>query len=159
MKKTSTLFLKLTLLIMVIPVLAGCIWIVPPLAHDVSTYIDIPALHYVLIIGAYGSAIAYFSTLFQAFKLLQYIEQQLAFSSLAVQALQWIKRFALAISALYACNLPIAYIVAQADDAPGLIIVASFFVFAPFVIAVFAAVLQHVLASAIAIKEENDLTV
>lgn len=69
------------------------------------------------------------------------------------------KRCALLISALYTLNLPIAFLVADSDDAPGLIIVASFFVFAPLVIAVFAAVLQHVLTSAIAIKEENDLTV
>lgn len=144
---------------MALPIIAGCIWIVPALAYDVAQFLNIFALQYILMTGAYISAIAYFFALIQAFKLLQYIEQHVAFSMFAVKALQKIKRCALLISGLYTLNLPVAFLVADADDAPGLIIMASFFVFAPLVIAMFAAVLQHVLTSAIAIKEEHELTV
>ena len=55
--------------------------------------------------------------------------------------------------------LPFVYILAEVDDAPGLILVGMVMVFAPLVIAVFAAVLQRLLKEAIDIKSENDLIV
>ena len=63
------------------------------------------------------------------------------------------------ISGLYVVILPFVYIVAELDDAPGLIIVGMVPIFASMVIAVFAAVLQRLLQEAIDIKSENDLTV
>ena len=48
---------------------------------------------------------------------------------------------------------------AELDDAPGVVIVGMISIFAPMVIAVFAAVLQRLLQEAITIKSENDLTV
>lgn len=56
-------------------------------------------------------------------------------------------------------GLPLFYIVAEADDAPGLIIIGLVIIFAATVVAVFAAVLQKLLKNAIAIKSENDLTI
>lgn len=55
--------------------------------------------------------------------------------------------------------LPFVFLVAQLDDAPGLVIVGMVPVFASMVVAVFAAVLQKLLKNAIDIKSENDLTV
>ncbi|MGV2488281.1 UNVERIFIED_CONTAM: DUF2975 domain-containing protein, partial [Bacillus mycoides] len=51
------------------------------------------------------------------------------------------------------------YLVAERDDAPGIIILGMLLIFASMVIAVFAAVLQRLLKDAIDIKSENDLTV
>ena len=62
-------------------------------------------------------------------------------------------------SILYAAGMPILFQIADADDAPGLVLMGMVIVCAPIVIAVFAAVLQRLLQSAIAIKSENDLTV
>ncbi len=56
-------------------------------------------------------------------------------------------------------NLPLIYIIAEWDDAPGLILIGMVFVGASLVIAVFAAVLRRLLQEAIQIKSENDLTV
>ena len=49
--------------------------------------------------------------------------------------------------------------VAEVDDAPGLIAFPLIIIFASFVIAVFAAVLQRLLKEAIDIKSDNDLTI
>ena len=55
--------------------------------------------------------------------------------------------------------LPFVYIIAEWDDAPGLILIGLVIIGASMVIAVFAAVLQRLLQEAIDIKSENDLTV
>ena len=55
--------------------------------------------------------------------------------------------------------MPIFYLIAEADDAPGIILIGMVIIFAALVIAVFAAVLQKLLQEAIDIKSENDLTV
>jgi hypothetical protein len=49
--------------------------------------------------------------------------------------------------------------VADKDDAPGMLAFGLLVIFACFVIAVFATILQKLLASAIDIQSENDLTV
>jgi hypothetical protein len=62
-------------------------------------------------------------------------------------------------SGLYVIALPFVYIIAEVDDAPGLAVIGMVMIFAPMVIAVFAAVLQRLLQEAIDIKSENDLIV
>ncbi len=65
----------------------------------------------------------------------------------------------MAISVLYVLGMLLFYLVAERDDAPGIIIIGMIMIFASMVIAVFAAVLQRLLKDAIDIKSENDLTV
>ncbi|MEH6994350.1 DUF2975 domain-containing protein, partial [Neobacillus drentensis] len=120
---------------------------------------DYAHILYPLVIGMYVSVIPFFAALVQAFKLLSYIDKNQAFSELSVNALKNIKICALTISGLYLVILPFVYLVAELDDAPGLIIIGIVPVFASMVIAVFAAVLQRLLKEAIDIKSENDLTV
>ncbi|SFF04543.1 Protein of unknown function [Paenibacillus algorifonticola] len=55
--------------------------------------------------------------------------------------------------------MPLFYLLAEKDDAPGIIVIGMVMIFASMVIAVFAAVLQKLLKEAIDIKSENDLTV
>ncbi|MNC71843.1 hypothetical protein D3C75_1228060 [compost metagenome] len=56
-------------------------------------------------------------------------------------------------------GLPLFYLMAEKDDAPGIIVIGLVIIFASMVIAVFAAVLQKLLKEAIELKLENDLTV
>ena len=56
-------------------------------------------------------------------------------------------------------GMPLFYLIAEKDDAPGIILIGMALIFASMVIAVFAAVLQKLLKEAIDIKSENDLTV
>lgn len=60
---------------------------------------------------------------------------------------------------IYVLGLPLFYLLAERDDAPGVILIGMAVIFAAMVIAVFAAVLQKLLKEAIDIKSENDLTV
>lgn len=160
MERGSTLFLKLAVILIGIPVLALCIFVVPEMADFAAElYPEHTYLKYLVYLDLYATAIPFYMALYQAFKLLGYIDQNKAFSELCVRVLRTIKRCALAMSGLYAVGLPLFYLIAERDDAPGLILIGMFLVFASLVIAVFAAVLQKLLQEAIEIKSENDLTV
>ncbi len=76
-----------------------------------------------------------------------------------MKALIKIKYCAILISSVYVVGMPLIYYAAEVDDAPGLILIGMVIIFASFVVAVFAAVLQKLLKNAIDIKSENDLTV
>ncbi|MBD7943405.1 DUF2975 domain-containing protein [Psychrobacillus sp. FSL K6-2684] len=160
MKKGTTLFLKMAVIVMGIPVLALCIFLVPEIANFAEElYPDIPYLKYLVFIDLYATAIPFYFALYQAFKLLNYIDMGNAFSELSVRALKNIKYCALAISSLYVLGMPLFFLVAEKDDAPGVIVIGLIMIFASMVIVVFSAVLQKLLQEAIHIKSENDLTV
>ncbi len=158
MKQVSTLFLKIAVFLIGTPVLALCIFGLPWLAKN-PVNPDYAHILYPIVIGMYVSVIPFFVALYQAFKLLSYIDKNQAFSELSVRSLKNIKLCAMTISGLYVVILPFVYLVAELDDAPGLIIIGMVPAFASMVIAVFAAVLQKLLQEAIDIKSENDLTV
>ena len=158
MKRGSTIFLKIAVFLIGSPVLAlgifGLYWLPnnpvnPDYAH----------ILYPIVIGMYVSVIPFFVALYHAFKLLSYIDKNQPFSELSVKSLKNIKFCAMTISGLYVVILPFVFLIAELDDAPGLIIVGMIPVFASMVIAVFAAVLQKLLKEAIDIKSENDLIV
>ncbi|AOM05320.1 hypothetical protein bcere0027_20080 [Bacillus cereus AH676] len=153
------MFLKVIIFLAGISVLALCIFLVPEMADfTANLYPNITPIKYLVFIVMYGAAVPFYVALYQAFNLLQYIDENTAFSELSVKALKNIKRCAITISGLYVLSLPLFYFIAKKMDPPiglvGLIIV-----FASLVISVFAAILQRLLQEAIHIKSENDLTV
>ncbi len=129
----ETLFLKVVVILIGIPVLGLCIFVLPSFANY---------LHYPVLIGMYAAAIPFFFALYQTLKLLSYIDQNKAFSELSVKALKNIKYCAITISILYAGLIPLLIPIADADDAPGVVGFPIIIIFASIVIAVFAAVLQ-----------------
>lgn len=114
---------------------------------------------FLIMLGLYATAIPFFIALWQALKLLSLIDKNIAFSDAAVNVLKNIKRCAIVIAVLYVGGVPLLYPIADAEDAPGLIIIGMIIACAPVTLAVFVAVLQKLLESAINIKSENDLTV
>jgi hypothetical protein len=158
MKRGSTIFLKIAVFLIGAPVLALCIFGLPWLANNPANP-DYAHMLYPIVIGIYVSVIPFSVALYQAFKLLSYIDKNKAFSELSVKSLRNIKFCAMTISGLYVVILPFVYLVAELDDAPGLIIIGMAPILGSMVIAVFAAVLQRLLQEAINIKSENDLTV
>ncbi|HDV8368742.1 TPA: DUF2975 domain-containing protein [Bacillus cereus] len=159
LKRSSTMFLKVIIFLAGISVLALCILLVPEMANFAANlYPNIAPMKYLVFIVMYGAAVPFYVALYQAFNLLQYIDENTAFSELSVKALKNIKRCTITISGLYVLSLPLFYFIAKKMDPPiglvGLIIV-----FASLVISVFAAILQRLLQEAINIKSENDLTV
>lgn len=158
MKHGSTLFLKIAVFLIGAPVLAlsifGLFWLAKNPANPAYAYILYP-----IVIGMYLSAIPFFTALFQAFRLLSYIDKNHAFSEHSVRALKTIKKCAIAFCFFYVAIMPFVFLLADKDDAPGAVIIGMIPIFASMVIAVFAAVLQRLLQEAIDIKSENDLTV
>lgn len=158
--KRETLFLKIAVFFIGIPILALCIFAVPEIAnYAAKLYPGISYMKNLVFINFYAAVIPFYFALYQALKLLSYIDKQKAFSELSVQALKHIKYCAITISSIYVLGMPLYYLLAEADDAPGIILIGLVIIFASIVIAVFAAVLQKLLKNAIDIKAENDLTI
>lgn len=159
-KRASTLFLKAVILVIAAGVLVLCAFLFPMLPEiKLRELPEFRLVFYPFLIGIYLSAAPFFLALQQAFRLLQYIDKHAAFSEASVRALRNIMFCAIAMSACYAAAFPMLVVFAELDDAPGLILISAAVVVAPLVVATFAAVLQKLVQSAIAIKSENDLTV
>ncbi|MGI8314224.1 DUF2975 domain-containing protein [Halobacillus mangrovi] len=158
MNRGSTNFLRAVVFLIGLTVFLLCIFALPSIASEGSESNYAPFL-YAVIIGMYIAAIPFFIALYQALRLLSFIDKNYAFSSSSVEALRNVKFCAVAISIVYMVVLPFFYIIGERDDAPGVILIGMVFIFASLVIAVFTAVLQKLLKNAIDIKAENDLTV
>lgn len=158
MKQGSTIFLKLAIIVIGIPVLALCIlglyWLPTNPVSQAYSHILYP-----ILTGIYLSVIPFYIALYNAFRLLTYIDKNRAFSHSSVKDLKNIKYCAITIGALYVVLMPFIYLLAEKDDAPGAIIIGMIPIFVSMVIAVFAAVLQRLLQEAIDIKSENDFTI
>lgn len=122
----------------------------------ISLYFNDPFLAYLYI-----GTIPFFFALYQAFKLLGYIERNRTFSQDSVIALQKIKYSALVIIGLMIGAMAWIKIISLTanDDPAGALMIGFIVIFASTVIAVFAAVLQKLFQNALDIKSENDLTV
>jgi hypothetical protein len=154
MKLDSTLFLKFIVVLIGIIVLALCIFLLPA---GIRT--DQTGLYRPILLGMYLPAIPFFIALYQALKLLSYIDKNKVFSKSSVKTLRFIKYCAIIISGLYTAGMPYIFYVADKDDAPGVAAIGFVIIFASFVIATAAAVFQRLLQNAVDIKSENDLTV
>ncbi len=117
-------------------------------------YPEMTSISYFVYLDLYATAVPFYFALYQAFKLLSYIDKNHAFSELSVRALKKIKYCALSISLLYVAGMPLFYLLGERDDAPGIIVIGMIMVFASLVITVFAAVLQKLLQKAVEIKSE-----
>ena len=159
MKRGSILFLRAVILLVGVGVLAGLLW-EPQVegrnanADQFTIYFRDPFLAYV-----YVGSLPFFFGLYQAFKLLGYVDQGQAFSPGGVEALRRIKYCALAVIGFIVGGE--AYIVfgIGSDDRAGGVAMGVFTGFPCLVAATAAAVLERVLQSAVDLKSEHDLTV
>ena len=154
--KKETVFLKVIIVLIGAFILGLCIFFLPR-GVKIAYGTDSALLSFILLM--YVTAIPFFIALYEALRILSYIENGTAFSGISVKSLKNIKVCAVIISGLYILGMPILFIIADKDDAPGIILMGMVVVFASLVIAVFSAVLQNLLKSVIEIKLENDLTV
>lgn len=161
MKHVSTLFLKAVLVVIAIAVIVIPAMILPHVwpGSINPAYTTFMNAAYPGVFGIYATIIPFLFALSQAFRLLQNIDRNDAFSESSVKALNAIKLSAIAMTLLYALAQPMLFIFAQIDDAPGVILVGWAITGAPLIVATFAAVLQKLVRSAIDLKTENDLTV
>lgn len=154
MKQGSTFILRGAVILIGLVVLALCVFALP---SGIMT--DRVGYYRPILLGLYVPAVPFFIALYQAMKLLGYIDKGQAFSRLSIRALKNIKYCALIISGLFVLGMPYIYYAAERDDAPGVILVGLVIAFASFVIATFAGVMQKLVQHAVDIKSENDLTV
>lgn len=157
-KQGSTIFLRLVIFLIGALILALYTFCVPWISNQ-ATELFPTALVYPVLIIVYLTGIPFYFALYETLKLLSYIDKNKAFSNLSVKVLKNIKYCATVISILYIISMPFLYVIGDKDDAPGIIVIGMAFVFAPSVIATFAAVLQKLLQKAIDIKNDNDLTI
>ncbi len=154
MKRRSTIFLRVVLALIGATILVLCVFVLPRIIGS----IDLGGYDPILL-GMYVPAIPFFIALYQAWKLLNYIDQNKAFSNSSVTTLKNIKYCGIAIAALYTAGMPWIVRVADKDDAPGVVAIGLVIIFASIVIAAFAAVLKKLLQDALEIQSENELTV
>ncbi len=158
MKRSSTLFLQLVIVLLGIGALALMLWephIEGRNAHATpfEIYFKDPFLAY-----AYIASIPFFIALYQAFRVLEYVRQNTTFSQTTVKALRTITYCAIAIVGLVAVSA-IFIVFADQDDRPAGVFMRIVIAFASIVVATAAAVFERILQNAVDIKSENDLTV
>lgn len=160
MKRGSIVFLKIVIFFIAIVTLALMLW-EPHLegrnvhATVFEIYFNDPFLAY-----AYISSIPFFVALYQAFKLIGYIDKNKIFSHVAVKALRTIKYCTL-ILVLFIVGAEVYFFVVQRgkEDIAGGVAMGIVMIFVSVVVATTAAVFQKLLQNAVDIKSENDLTV
>ena len=160
MKRVSTIFLQVVIMLLGTGVLAALLW-EPQVegrnehATQFEIYFKDPFLAYI-----YLAFVPFFVGLYQAVRMLGYTRRNEVFSEPAVRAMRIIKYCAV-ITALFIVGAE-AYIfifVRGTDDVAGGVMMGVFIIFVSAVIATAAAVFERVLQNALDIKSENDLTV
>ncbi len=158
MKRGSTAILRGVVILIGLVVLAICIFGLPRLImSEMATGADFD--YGPIFLGLYITAIPFFFALYQALRLLSFIDKNQAFSNDSVRAFKYIKYCAFIISGLFTLGMPYVFYVADRDDAPGVVAVGLIVIGASFVIGIFSAVMLKLVQNALDIKSENDLTV
>ncbi len=158
MKRSSTIFLQVVIVLIGIGALALLLWephIEGRNAHATpfEIYFKDPFLAY-----AYIASIPFFVACYQAFRMLGYAGQSKIFSQPAVKALRTIKYCAIAIIGFVAVG-EIFIMLSTSDDRAGGVFMGILITFGSVVIATAAAVFERILQNAVDLKSENDLTV
>src|SRR4051812_48729539 len=160
MKRGSTIFLQIVILLLGAGVLAFLLWEPHLEGRNVNAtlfeiYFKDPFLAYI-----YLAFVPFFVGLYQAFKMLGYAKRDEIFSQRSVRALQIIKYCAIT-TAIFILGAE-AYIfifVRGTDDVAGGVMMGVFVILVSAIIATVAAVFERILQNAVDIKSENDLTV
>jgi len=159
MKRSSTVFLQIVIVLIGIAALALLLWepqIEGRNAHatNFEKYFKDPFLALV-----YLGSIPFFAALYQAFKVLGYAGQNKIFSKEAVKSLRTIKYCALAIIGFVVVEEIVIFLDHGSDDPAGGVFVGILITFGSIVVATAAAISERILRNALDIKSENDLTV
>jgi hypothetical protein len=158
MKKSSTLFLQVVIVLVGIGALALLLW--EPHVEGVNAHATLSQMYFNPFIAlVYIGSIPFFVALYQAVKVLGYAGQGKVFSQAAVKALRTVKYCALAIIGFVVLEEIFIMLNHGSDDAAGGIMMGVFITFGSIVIATAAAVFERTLQNAVDIKSENDLTV
>lgn len=158
MKKGSTLFLRFVLCLIAIGALAGLLWF--PQTEGRAANLNLISIYTdPFILYVYIASIPFFVGLYQAFKLLNFIDANKAFSQAAVNTLKVMKFASLSLIGFIALGLFYIRFAVVGDDMAGPTMLGICMVLAFGVIATAAGIFQKLFQNAVDIKSENDLTV
>lgn len=158
MKKGSTLFLKTVLFLIAMSTVIGLFCF--PQTEGRAAHLNFINIYMdPFIIYIYIGSIPFFMALYQAFKLLGYIEKNKVFSPLAVRTLRTIRYCAIAIVGFLVVGIILIRVFAHGDDSAGPTGLGMIISFVSIVIATAAAIFERLLQNAVDLKSENDLTV
>lgn len=158
-KKGSTIFLKIVLVLIAAVALFAMIRFPQTEGRAanldlVSIYID-PFIWYI-----YLASVPFFVALFQAFKLLGFVEKNKIFSKGAVSSVRTIKWCALSIIGFLVVAMAwVRFAVTGDDDPAGAMAMGIVLTFVSTVVATGSAIFEKLLHNATRLKSENDLTV
>ncbi len=158
MKRSSTIFLQVVIVLIGIGALALLLW--EPHIEGVNahaTFFEVYLDPFIALV--YIGSIPFFVALYQAIKILGYVGKNKVFSQPAVNALRTIKYCALVIIGFVAVEEIFIMLNHGSDDAAGAVSMGVVISFGSIVIATAAAMFERVLQNAVDIKSENDLTV
>ena len=154
MNRGSTLFLKLVILLIAIGVLAGLIWF--PQTEGRATNLDLISIYTdPFIIYIYIGSIPFFVGLYQAFKLLNFIDANKAFSQGAVNTLKNMKFASLSLIGFIALAVFYIRFFVHGDDIAGPTMLGSCMALAFGVVAAAASVLQKLFQDVLDMKLEK----
>lgn len=160
MKRSSTIFLQIVIVLIGIGALALMLW--EPHVEGRNAHATLFEIYFKdpFLVYAYTASIAFFVALYQAFKLLGYIGANRVFSPRSVKALRTIKYCAMTLVAFIAGAEAYLFIFVRGkDDIAGGVMIGLLMIFVSAVPATAAAVFEKLLQSAVEIKSENDLTI
>ena len=145
MKRISTIFLQIVIVLIGIGALALMLWEPHIEGRNVRAtlfeiYFKDPFLAY-----AYTASIAFFVALYQAFKVLGYVRQNKTFSQATVKALRTIKYCAIALVVFIVAPEAYLFIARPGDDIAGGVAIGLFLIFVSVVIATAAAMVERIL--------------
>ncbi len=159
MKKSATIILQIVTILIGIGTLALLLWEpqiegVNAHASQFDIYFKDPFLAYI-----YAAFVPFFIALYQAFRLLGYIEENKVFSLAGVNALRTIKYCALTTVGFILGAEAFLFIVRPGDDIAGGVFMGLLIILVFGVIAIAAGMCERLLQNAVDMKSENDLTV
>ena len=158
MKRSSTIFLQIVIVLISIGALALLLW--EPRIEGVNAHTTNFEIYFNPFIAlVYAGSIPFFVALYQAFKVLRYAGVNKVISPEAVKALRTIKYCALAIIGFVVVEEIFIMLNHGNDDPAGGVFMGLLITFGSIVIATAAAVFERTLQSAVEMKSENDLTV
>lgn len=158
MKRSSTIFLQIVIVLIGIGILALLLW--EPHIEGRNKHATLFEIYFKdsFLAYVYIGSIPFFVALYQVFKVLGYAGHNNIFSPAAVNALRTIKYCAIAIIGFVAVSV-FFFLFSDPDDRPAGVFMRILITFPSIVVATAAAMFERILQNAVEIKTENDLTV
>lgn len=155
-KQALTLFLKVVLLLIAGAVLVLCVFGLPGMAaRDAELHPETAYLQYPFLMSAYVFFLPVFIAMYQAFKLLIYIDRNQTFSELAVKSLKIIRYCAYAVIVFIVLGELATIALFKGEDITHIIMLGILGSFASIVVAVIAELLQKIFKDAIGARSDN----